>query len=302
MPVRTVPSRQPASPGRHPAVVAAAWMCGTLGSFMAMAVGGRELSYELGTFEILFFRSLVGLLIVCLLLTRSGWHGGRTQLLGVHAIRNLGHFGGQYGWFYGIALIPLAEVFALEFTLPIWTAILATLLLGERLNRSRLLAVALGAVGMLIMLRPGFAVVEPAALVVLAAAFCYGLSHTLTRKLALTEAPLTILFYMTVVQLPLGLLPALEHWVWPSPTSVPWLIVVGIAGLTGHYCLARALSLADAAIVIPIDFLRLPLIAVVGYLYYREPLDIYVLIGAAVMFAGNLINVRAEQRRAPQPR
>ena len=284
-------------PVSHPVLVAAVWMTGALFSFLAMAVGARELSAELGTFEILFFRSAIGLALVLVLLPRRGGRQLFSRRIGLHALRNLAHFAGQFAWFYGIALIPLAEVFAIEFTVPIWTAILSVVLLGERLSGPRVIAIALGVAGALIILRPGVAVINPASLVVLLGAFGYALSHTWTRRLALSDTPLTILFYMTVIQLPLGLVPALGEWVTPSPAAWPWLLVVGLTGLSAHYCMTRALALADATVVVPMDFLRLPLIAVIGFAVYAEPLDGYVLAGATVMFVGNFVNVRAEKLR-----
>ena len=281
---------------RHPAVRASFWMMGALASFMAMAVSGRELSTELGTFQILFVRSVIGLVIVSVLILNSGGGQIRTRIPGQHLVRNLAHFAGQFGWFYGIAYLSLAEVFAIEFTVPIWTAILATYLLGERMTWARLGAVALGVAGMLIILRPGLVPLTTPTLVVLGAALSFAVSHTLTRRLALVDPPLTILFYMSIIQLPMSLLPALDAWVNPSPALWPWLLVVGVTGLSAHYCMARALKLADATVVVPMDFMRLPLIALVGFLVYGEPLNIYVLAGAAVMLIGNLINVRAEQR------
>jgi drug/metabolite transporter (DMT)-like permease len=281
----------------HPALRAALWMSGALVSFMAMAISGRELSAELGTFQILFFRSLIGLLVITLLLQRFGWGQVVTQRGWLHGVRNLAHFGGQFGWFYGLAYISLAEVFAIEFTVPIWTALLAVLLLGERLTGARMLAIGFGFAGTLLILRPGIEVVQLAALAVLGGALGYALTHIMTKKLAPTETPLTILFYMTIMQLPLGLLPSLGSWVTPSSDMVPWLLGVGVTALSAHYCLTRALQLADATVVVPMDFLRLPLIALVGFLFYQELLDWWVLAGATLMLVGNLVNIRAESRR-----
>ena len=272
-------------------------MSGTLVSFMGMAIGGRQLAGQLTTFQILFFRSLIGLFIISFLLWRSNWQQVFTKNFKTHALRNIAHFGGQFGWFYGIAFIPLAEVFALEFTVPVWTALLATLLLGERITRERSTAVVFGVLGVIIILRPGVAVVNPASLAVLGGAFGYALSHTLTRRLAQVDTPLTILFYMTLVQLPLGLVTSIPDWNMPSTALWPWIIVVGVTALSGHYCMARALAIADAIFVVPLDFLRLPLIAGIGALIYQEPLDWLVLVGGGVMFAGNLINIRAENRK-----
>ncbi len=264
---------------------------------MAMAVGGRELSGQLTTFQILFFRSVIGLLIIGFLLWRSNWKQIITKQIKTHALRNIAHFGGQFGWFYGIAFIPLAEVFALEFTVPVWTAVLATVLLGEQITGARVAAITFGVAGVIIILRPGLAVVSPASLAVLGGALCYATSHTLTRKLAQVDTPLTILFYMTLIQLPLGWVTSIVEWTTPSVAMLPWIVVVGAAALSGHYCMARALALADAIVVVPLDFLRLPLIAGVGALLYHEPLDWLVLAGGGVMFAGNLINIRAEEKK-----
>ena len=287
---------------RHPVITATLWMMGALLSFLAMALGGREMSgVGMSTFQILLIRSGVGLLIVGVLVTRTGWGQISLRRIGLHLVRNIGHFGGQYGWFYGIAMIPLAEVFAIEFTTPMWTAIMAALFLGERLTPSRLFAVGLGIAGVLIILRPGLAVIHPAALAVLGAAACYAMSYVTTRKLATTESALAILFWMTLIQLPLALAPALSRWVEPPLAVWPWLLVVGVTGLSAHYCMTRALRLVDATVVVPMDFLRLPLVAVVGFLFYGEKLDWLVLAGAAVMLTGNLANILAERRRAPRP-
>jgi len=279
------------------AVMAALWMSGTLVSFMLMAIGGRQLAGRLTTFQILFFRSIIGLLIISFLLWRSNRQQIFTRHFRIHALRNIAHFGGQFGWFYGIAYIPLAEVFALEFTVPVWTAVLATLLLGEQITRARLTAITCGVLGVILILRPGIAVVNPASLAVLGGALGYALSHTLTRRLALVDTPLTILFYMTLIQLPLGFATSIFDWNTPAVSMLPWIIAVGVTALSGHYCMARALALADAIVVVPMDFLRLPLIAGIGVIFYGEPLDWLVLAGGGLMFAGNVVNIQAEKRR-----
>lgn len=272
-------------------------MVGTLISFMVMAIAGRELSEELSTFQILFFRSAIGLLIISYLLHRSGWHQIQSTALPTHFFRNLAHYGGQYGWFYGLAFIPLAEVFAIEFTVPVWTAILAALILGERLTVPRMIAIGMGLTGMLIILRPGFEVIAPAALAVLAGAFCYAIAYIKTKQLAHIDTPLCILFYMTVIQLPLGLVPSLLDWQTPSIEAWPWILVVGVTALSAHYCITRAMQLVDATVVVPMDFLRLPLIAVVGFILYDETMEWTILFGALVMFVGNYVSIQAEKRK-----
>jgi drug/metabolite transporter (DMT)-like permease len=272
-------------------------MGGALLSFMAMAVSGRELAGQLSTFQILFFRSLIGLGVMVALLWRMGrWDLLRTEQIGLHSLRNLIHYAGQYGWFFGLGFIPLADVFAIEFTTPVWTAILAALILKERLTPPRLLAIGFGLVGLLIILRPGMGAVHPASLAVLGGAMGYAAAHVLTKRLAFTDSPLTIILYMTLMQLPMGLIPSLYSWVTPTGIMWLWLGLVGVAALTAHYCLTHALKLADATVVVPMDFLRLPLISLIGFLFYGEPLEWLILVGGGVMLFGNWINIWATRR------
>ena len=275
-----------------PPIQAALWMVGTVLSFSLMGVCGRELSVELSTFQILFWRSLVGSVAILPLLFYQGWGHARTSHLGRQFARNLFNFAGQYGWFYAVGVISLAEVFALEFTTPLWTALLAFLFLKERLTRKRIAAIALGFTGILLITRPGLETAHPAAFAVLGAAIAYAVSYIITKQLTAIDSPLTILVYMGLVHTPIALAFSIDGWVWPSVNIWLWIILVGLAGLSAHYCMARALQQADAMLVVPLDFLRLPLIAGVGYLFYHEMLNLWVLGGAALVFIANFLNIR----------
>jgi drug/metabolite transporter (DMT)-like permease len=157
----------------------------------------------------------------------------------------------------------------------------------------RALGIVLGFVGILVILRPGMASVSAGALAVLGAAFAYAFAHTLTKLLSGKDAPIVILFYMTAIQLPLGLAASLPQWVWPSQAIWPWVALVGLTALSAHYCLTRAFQLADASVVIPLDFLRLPLIALIGLFFYGEPLDPWVMVGAAIVFVAIWLNLKS---------
>ena len=279
-----------------PAIRAALWMSGALVSISAMAIAGRELSTELGVFQILFFRSLGALALLATLLQRSGWGQVRTRFFGTHVLRNLAHFVGQYAWFYGVALISLAEVFAIEFTVPIWTALLAMAFLRERMTGQRAAAVALGFIGVLVILRPGFDSVSAPALVVLGGAMCLAIAHVFMKRLSGSETALTIPFYMAVIQLPLALALALPNWAWPSGGLWPWAGVVGAGAVGAHYSMVRAFQLADATVVVPMDFLRLPLIAVIGLVFYGEALTLWVFAGAVIIFFATWLNLRSATR------
>jgi drug/metabolite transporter (DMT)-like permease len=274
----------------------ALWMGGAVLSFSLMAIAVRELARTMGSFEILFLRSAVSLAIMTAIVAYVGMERLRTQRFGLHVLRNLFHFGGQYAWVYSIAMLPLAMVFAIEFTMPVWSAVLAVMLMGERLNHGRIVMLALGLAGILIILKPGVETVPPAAIVMLLGSFGYAATMISTKQLAKTDSALAVLFYMSLIQVPLALVPALQQWVTPPPADLPWVLAVGVTGLSAHLCLTRSLRIADATLVIPIDFLRLPLIAVVGMMFYAEPLRPSILIGAAVIFAGTYYSIRRETR------
>lgn len=272
-------------------------MLGTLLSFSAMAIVARELSADFGTFQILAIRSAIGLLVILLVLGRVGWQQLSLVDFKTHLVRNLAHYLGQFGWFYAIAFIPLAAVFAIEFTVPLWTLLFAALLLKEPVTPHRVIAIVMGIGGVLIMLRPGMEAIQVAALAMLGGALAYGLSHTLTKKLAAQNSPLCILFFMMAIQLPLGFIPAAFDWVAPRPQHWPWFVIVGCTGLSAHYCMVRALALADASVVVPMDLIRLPLIAIVGFILYEERVDLFLVMGAGLILSGNLINILWERTK-----
>lgn len=280
-------------------VKAALWMTGAIASFSSMAVAGRELAGEFDTFEIMMYRSAFGVVMVALIATVTGsWGGLSRDRLGAHALRNLAHFAGQNLWLYAITLIPLAQVFALEFTTPLWVIVLSPLLLGERLTRIRAIAAFLGFLGILVVARPEFDNLNLGMLTAAASAIFFALTIMLTKRLTRHHSILTILFYLTVMQLGFGLVAAGYDGdiAPPSIQGLPYLILVGAAGLLAHYCITNALSIAPATVVVPMDFARLPVIAIVGMLVYSEALDIWVFVGAAIIFAGNYLNIWNETR------
>lgn len=282
---------------RSSPLVGGLWMLGAICSFTSLALAGRELSGELNAFQIMLYRSVISLLVIVGFLARgglgeTGFGQLRTSIPAFHLGRNVVHYVGQYSWFYALPLIPLAQITALEFSAPIWTVLLAALVLGERLTVRRALAVLLGFGGILVILRPGVIPIESAALIVLAAAFCYAVVFVVTKRMTATETPLAILFYMFLIQFVIGLGPALPGFVVPTAEDWPWVVAVGIAGLAAHYCLTRAFMAAETGVVIPVDFLRLPLIGVIGWLLYGEGVEVWLVVGAGLIVTGIWINTR----------
>jgi drug/metabolite transporter (DMT)-like permease len=273
----------------------ALWMGGAVLSFTAMAVAVRELQRHMGSFEIVLMRSVVMLAIVLAMLPHSGIASLRTQKFSLHLWRNLIHFLGQVLWVYSIGALTLATVFAIEFTMPMWTALLAWLVLKERLSFPRVVQLALGIAGVLIILRPGAGAFHVAALAMILGSLCYASSFIFTKRLSSTDSALAVLFWMAVVQTPISLVAAAPQWVAPVAADVPWILAIGIGSFSAHYCMTRAMKLVDAMVAVPIDFVRLPLIAVIGALAYGEPFDPLLIVGAAVIFAGTYYSVSRER-------
>ena len=275
------------------------WMSGAIVSFTTMAVAGREVSLDLDTFEIMLYRSVIGALILVIVLSATGRMGQvNTRNFGLHVVRNISHFAGQNCWFFAVATIPLAQVFALEFTSPLWVILLSPLVLGERITPTRAIAAGIGFVGILVVARPTPETLSPGLVAALLAGIGFAGSAVFTRRLTRTASTACILFWLTVMQAVFGLvcagidgdiaLPAASTW--------PWVALIAVAGLVAHFCLTTALRLAPAPVVMPIDFARLPLVAVVGMLVYAEALDPFVFLGAAIIFGANYFNILRETR------
>ena len=287
-------------------------MTGALLSFSVSALAIRALGQQLNTFEILTIRSGSGLIVLLVLV--AAHPALRRELtpryIGFHLARNTTHFVGQFSWALAVTLLPFATVFALEFTTPAWVALLAALILGERMTKSRAGSVVLGFLGVLVIVRPGLASFQPTALLVLFAAFTFAISLIVTKQLTNRVSTFAIIFWMNLMQLPMAL-------AWPgvvAATGGPPLFIfrigtdlliptlaLGAVGLTSHYCLTQAFRSGDATVVVPLDFVRIPLIALIGWMFYGEALDGFVFAGAGLIICGVLWNLLAESRRSRSP-
>lgn len=273
-------------------------MCGWLAAMLMMLVAGRASASELKVFQLMEIRSLIGILLLYPLIHRQGGLATlRTTRLMQHVFRNSAHYVGQYLWFLALTLIPIAQVVSIEFTMPIWTAILAALFLGERITIWKALAIVLGLAGVLVIVRPSFSAINTGQLIMLAGAIGFAISVVFVKSLTRTDSVVTIIFWMLVIQSAIGLIPAIYVWVWPSAHVWGWLLVVAFCGTYSHYCMTQAMRHADATVVIPMDFLRVPLSAAVGWLVYNETLDVFTAVGVALILLGNLLNMK----RAPVP-
>lgn len=272
-------------------VRAAIWMAGWLLNTLALTIAGRELGHDIPVFVIMIFRSLIALAILTPIVLYYGGLRQRFATLKLNIVRNIVHYGAQYSWFLALTIIPLAQVVAIEFTMPIWVAVIALLFLGEALTRFRLLAIILGFLGIMLIVKPGTTHIDEGHVVALLAALGFAVSVTMTKVITRTDSALTIIFLMFLIQTVIGAVPAFLTWKWPEAHNWPWVAVVGLAGTFSHYCLSKAISLADTTLVTPMDFLRVPLTVIAGYLLYSEGFDIYSIIGTLLILGANTLNL-----------
>jgi drug/metabolite transporter (DMT)-like permease len=276
------------------------WMAGWLTLMTVIAVAGREATRTLSVWQVMELRSLIGLgLLYPLVRAAGGWRAMRSSRLRQHVARNTVHYFGQAGWFFALGMIPLAQVVAIEFTMPIWTAAIAATFLGERIDRAKVVAIALGLIGVGLIVRPAASGLSAGQLIALAAAVAFAVAVTMTKSLTRTDNATVIMFWMLVVQSVLGVVPAALTWRTPGAGVAGWVLLVAFCGTFSHYCMAQAMHHAEATVVVPIDFLRVPLTALAGWAIYAERLDLLTIAGTTLILAGNLANLR--RPAAPQP-
>ena len=275
------------------------WMTGAMLSFTLMAISGRSLADKLDTFEIMTYRSLIGIVIVLAVAFYAGtWRQFSTQRLGLHLVRNLFHFAGQNLWFFALIYVPLSQMFVFEFSSPLWVAIFAPLILSERLTLTRFFAATIGFFGILVVVRPDFSNLPPELIAAALCAIGFAGATITTKLLTRTETITCILFWLVALQAMFGFIMAgydgqIDV---PQGTEWGWLSLIGICGLCAHFCITSALQLAPATVVTPFEFLRLPMVSVVGVWLYSEGLEWQVFVGALVVLGANWMNIRAETR------
>ena len=277
----------------------AIWMVMGGLSLVIMAADIRYLVPKFSILELIFLRSVISLCLILPWALKGGAGVLRTRRLGLHVFRNSIHYLGNLGWFLGVILVPLADVAALQFTIPLFLVVMAALILRENIGPHRWWATAIGFMGMLVIVRPGYIPIGTGALALLLSSMFYASSQTATKILSRTDSPNLVLFYMTVIFVPISFVPALFGWVTPGLDDVVPLLVLGITGFTAHFCMIRAFAAADASFVVPFDFLRLPMSAVIGFLLFQERPDMWTWIGASIIFASAYYNTRRETHPAP---
>lgn len=290
------------SSNRGNATRAVLWMLGAAAGSTAFAIIGREASRYMPLGQLVFWRSAFALPIVVAITLSFG--GGlaalKTQRFGLHIARNLVHFAGQYCWLYAVSIVPLAFLFAIEFTSPLWIVLFGPLLLGERVTSARLIAAAVGFTGVFVIVRPDTVPLNTGTLAAFGAAISLALSVIAIKRLTSTERPLQILFYMSGLHTVFAFLMLKGDVEIPSGIGGALAALLAVTGLVVHYCMSRAYALGDALLVTPVDFVRLPLIAVVGAMFYGEELDLVFVVGALLIVFANWWNLRSAAQGGPR--
>lgn len=266
--------------------------------FAAMHASIRYVSAGIHPFEIAFFRSLFALVVVSPWFWREGLGLLHTRQIRLHGLRAVLNLFAMLSFFYALTITPLAEVTALGFTAPIFTTLLAALILGEVVRLRRWSAIGIGFVGTLIILRPGFEAIGLGQMLTLFSSMVWAFALLVIKTLGRTESSATIIAYMGLFMIPLTLVPASFVWQWPDGAQLFWLMLIGLLGGTGQLCVTEALRQADTAVVMPVDFCKLLWVSILAYLAFGEVPDRYTWLGGAIIFASTVYIAYRERQVA----
>jgi drug/metabolite transporter (DMT)-like permease len=270
------------------------WMIAAAVFFAGLNSAVRLGSTQVHVFEVVFFRNFFNLIFMLPWLIRMGLGALRTQRLGLHALRSTFGLISMFLQFSALALMPLAEATAISFSAPLFAMIGAALVVGEKVRARRWIAIGIGFLGVAIVLRPGFAAVSLPALMMLIGSSVVGAGFTCVKLLSRTESPNVMVLFMGIFMAPVSLVPALFVWQWPSALGWLYLVAVGTCATLAHLCFNRAFAAAKASAVLPFDYLRLPLVALYGFLLFTEIPDVWTWAGAGVIVAANLYIAQRE--------
>ncbi|WP_375579123.1 DMT family transporter [Marivirga tractuosa] len=268
------------------------WRLISVFSFCVMTIGIKEMSDNVNSFQIIFFRSLIGLLTI-LIFFKNKLSRPTFFIIKEHLFRNIFHLIGQYGYIVGIIYLSLAEVTAIEFSVPIWILIIASVLLKEELTKYKVMSIILGFNGVLIIIRPGFGVINTNSIIVLLSAISYAIAHASTKKLTKKYKPLDIVFIMCLIQIPISFGLTITDINLPNLRDFSFLLIVGISAITAHFTMAKAMMDDDISSIISIDYFRLPILIFLGILLYKENFNAAYLTGGTLIFVGNWINKKS---------
>ena len=272
------------------------WMLAATFFYAFTFVAIRELSRNFSVFELSFLRAAMGTLVMLPWLFHAGLVALRTSRFRLYCVRAVVTYSGMVCWFYGLANVPLADATALLFTSPLFTVAFLAIAIGEQVSGRRLGAILMGFAGAMIIIRPGFADITLPILALLYTTVVYGVVNAITRSLTLSENANAVVFFQFALVLPVSAGPAALDWITPGWADMPLILVFGALSLVSMQCFTRALGAAPAAVVMPVFYLQLPLVAALAFFFYGETPDIWVWIGGVVICAASYDIARHETR------
>ena len=252
------------------------------GSFMGAGV--KLLSDDLHPIMICFYRCLMGLIIITPFVARNNFQALQTDNMRLQIFRALINIISMICWFSAIGMMHFEKATALGFTTPLFTTVLAVLVLGEVIRFHRTAALLLGFVGILIIIRPGYMPFEFGTILMLIASFSFSFVLIFVKKLSATDSSLTIIFYHLLYMTPAFFILSLFYWENINLNQLIIFILMGTSGLLSHWCLAQAFKLSDTTFVMPLQFTKLIWASLIGLFIFAEQPDIWTWIGGIVIF------------------
>ena len=277
-----------------PFIRSALWAALAALSFAIMITAVHYMEGKFDAYEVVFFRALVGLFIVVPIVTRSGFKAFKTAKMPLHFVRTLFALFAMTSMYYAVAVLPVAQVIALTFLIPLFTTVAAGLVLRENVGIHRWLATLVGFVGAMVIIRPGIIEISASVLLAVLSSAFYAGAWSSVKILTRTESAASTVFWMNVLIIPMAAIPMVFFWVTPDWADVPPILTMAVSGWTAHFCQARAFEGSDASAVMPFDFLRLPLGAVFGYFIFAELIDVWTWVGAVIIFTAGYYIIRRE--------
>ncbi|MCC7047631.1 MAG: DMT family transporter [Alphaproteobacteria bacterium] len=274
-----------ASSSRGSVVRGIGWMLLATALFVTMHVFIRRLSAEIHPFEIAFFRNFLGIFLLAGWFTRIGFGALKTGNAGLHLVRAAVNTVAMLCFFSSLSLAPFATITALGFTSQLFAALGAVLFLGERFRLRRTVALVVGFLGVLAIVRPGIIAVGLGETLVLTSAVAWSVALLLIKTMSRTDSSWTITAYMNLLLTPITLVVAVFVWQWPSFGQFLWLSVIAVMGTLAQTALNQSLREAEVAIVMPFEFLRLVWAGLIGLFVFNELPGVWTWIGGAMIVA-----------------
>jgi drug/metabolite transporter (DMT)-like permease len=273
------------------------WMVLSTFFFSVMTSIIRHLSHtDIHPSVMVLFRNIIGLLFIFPWVFKRGIHILKTDKMTLHILRAVTGLFGMLLWFYAITQLPMSQAIALSFTAPLFTTLAAVFILKEYVGLHRWMALLVGFLGVLVILRPGAQHIDVAALSVIVATIMWAFSNLIVKQMTKTEHPILIVTYMSIVMIPLSLPFALPHWVVPSVNELGWLVALGLMSISAQYSLSLSFSKASLATVAPFDFGRLIFVSLIAYFFFGEVIDCWTIAGGIIIFAAGIYIIRREAK------